>query len=413
MAATLTTGEDRAWIVPLFCVALILNMVGFANIAVVLPAVARDLSLDPSQAGLLGGTFFAAYAIGVPLFVPLTDRFPPLAVYVVGSLAWIAGGVCIAVADHGIVLPFVGRLLSGIGMAATYMPGMILLVSRVPDTRRSVAASTYTSCITLGTAFCFAVTGLTAIYLPWRLVFLVAAGAAALALPLVIFAASRPTTNASQQANAVSPPRKLSFLVRPRMLAWLAAFAGNSWEGMAMRTWWISYLVFCGGGQADGSVLAKLAVATACAGFFAMPVSVAVARRAQRGRRVSIVAGICVASGLFALLPPLLAGLPLIVSIIATTIYMCLIFADAGTLPAAILDEIPAEQRGTGLAAAATVANLGAFLGVTAAGAVLNVAGGASSGTAWLFAFATIGAGSVAGGVVLRLTMNWADRREY
>jgi hypothetical protein len=206
------------------------------------------------------------------------------------------------------------------------------------------------------------------------------------------------------ELKASSDRGSLGFLLRPRMLGWLAAIAGNSWEGMALRTWWIAYLVFCSNGQPDGSLLAKLAMATACSGFFAMPISVAVARRAQGKRRTPIIFGVCIASGLFALITPLLASFSLIVSIVATTIYMCLVFADAGTLPAAVLDETPAAQRGTGLAAAATVGNFSAFIGVAAVGAILNLAGGTGSPLAWILAFAVMGSGSIVGGVLLLLS---------
>jgi MFS family permease len=409
--------SDRR-LVAAVCAALLLNMVGFANIGVVLPAVAVDLGLNAAQAGLLGGVFFAAYAAGVPLFVPLTDRVSPLKVYVIGSAFWVAGGLCVSLAEGGLALPLAGRILSGLGMAATYMPGLMLLVTRLPEQRRSAAASTYTSCITLGTGFCFAVTGLVALYFPWRMAFAAAAATAALALPIVVMAV-RATPCRIEPPRTAPPdvmPREpavpgqagpaLGFLMRPKVLGLLAASAGNAWEGMALRTWWIAYLVFCSQTPPDGSTLAKLAIATALAGLVAMPVSVAVARRAQGPRRVPILVAVCLASGLFSLIPPLLAGLPVPLMIGLTTVYLCLVFADAGTLPAAILEETPPPRRGAALAAAATASNAGAFVGAATVGVVLDIAGGPTSQIAWLFAFATMGAGSVVGGLVL-----WAAAR--
>ncbi|MCF8532265.1 MAG: MFS transporter [Reyranella sp.] len=400
------------------CAALLLNMVGFANIGVVLPAAAADLGLNAAQAGLLGGVFFAAYAAGVPLFVPLTDRVSPLKVYAIGSAFWVAGGLCVALAEGGLALPLAGRALFGLGMAATYMPGLMLLVTRLPEQRRSAAASTYTSCIALGTGFCFAITGLVALYLPWRAAFAAAAAAAALALPIVMMAVR--ATPRLIELPRIAPPEvvtrepvalgragpALGFLIRPKLLGLLAASAGNAWEGMALRTWWIAYLIFCSQTPPDGSTLAKLAIATALAGLVAMPVSVVVARRAQGQRRVPILVAVCLASGLFSLLPPLFAGLPVPLMIGLTTVYLCLVFADAGTLPAAILEETPPPRRGTALAAAATASNAGAFVGAVTVGVVLDIAGGPASQIAWLFAFATMGAGSVVGGLVL-----WAAAR--
>lgn len=377
-------------------------MVGFANLSVILPAVSRDLALNETQSGLLGGTLFAAYALGVPLLVPLTDRFPPLLVYCLGSAFWIGGGVLSATAESGLLVPVLGRLLSGLGMAATYMPGMILLIERVPDDYRARAASTYTSCITAGTAFCFAVTGLVVIHLPWRSAFWSASLAAALASILVLAAVS---TSRAAPRSAANPDATggIGFLFDRRVLGWLAAFAGNSWEGMAFRTWWISFLLYSSHERASGESIAYLAIATAASGFLAMPISVFVARRARGGNRARIVAGVAVASGLFALLPPLFADYSPLFGVAITTLYMCFIFADSGTLPAALLDEIPASSRGLGLAAAATVANAAAFLGTAAAGAVINHAGGTGSSIAWLTAFITMGAGSIIGGITVLL----------
>lgn len=397
-------GTGRA-LVAILCAALLLNMVGFANIAVILPAISKDLGLNAAEAGILGGAFFAGYAVGVPLFVPLTDRISPLIVYAIGSFLWIAGGLCVALAEAGIALPLIGRILSGLGMAATYMPGLLMLVARLPPEHRSSGASTYSSSITLGTGFCFAVTGLIALYFPWRIAFVAASVAAAIALPMVAVAICKSRQRSEQGLEFVATDEHpLRFLVRRRMIGLFVAVAGNSWEGMSFRTWWIAYLVFASGEGLDGSSLAKLAIVTALAGLIAMPISVAVARRAKGTRRVPILAGVCVTSGVFALIPPVFADFPLSVSIALTTFYLCLVFADAGTLPTAVLDETPPLRHGVAMAASATIGNIAAFAGAASVGAMLSLAGGPTSQAAWLIAFATMGLGSTIGGAVLYLT---------
>jgi predicted MFS family arabinose efflux permease len=384
------------------CAALLLNMVGFANIGVVLPAMTADLGLDSSQAGLLGGAFFFAYAFGVPLFVPLTDRLPPLAVYSVGSACWIAGGLCVALAGEGLALPLAGRVLSGLGMAATYMPGLLMLVARLPAEQRSGGAATYSSSITLGTGMSFAVTGVVALFFPWRAAFVAASVTAAIALPIVAFAVWK---NAPHDVTSTAPStnKPLSFLFRRRLIGLFAAVAGNAWEGMAFRTWWIAYLVFVSQAPPDGGTLAQLAIVSALAGLIAMPISVLVARRAQGERRIPMLAGVAVASGLFALIPPLFGSGALWLAVVLTTLYLCIVFADAGTLAASVLDETPATRRGAAMAAMATVSNLAAFAGAASVGATLALAGGPTSQLAWLAAFATMGAASIAGGAALWL----------
>ncbi len=398
----MTERHRERLIVATLCAALLLNMVGFANIGVVLPAVAADLGLDAAAAGLLGGTFFFAYAIGVPLLVPLTDRLPPLSVYIIGSLCWVAGGLCVALAGEGIVLPLVGRALSGLGMAASYMPGLLMLVARLPAERRSAAAATYTSCITLGTGLSFAVTGVVALFFPWRAAFVAASVSAAIALPMVALVIWKNPPH-GEAASTPTDDNPLSFLFRRRTIGLFAAVAGNSWEGMAFRTWWIAYLVFVSDAPPSGPLLAQLAIVSAFAGLIAMPISVLVARRAHGARRVPMLAGVAIASGMFSLIPPLFSGGALWLAVILTTLYLCVVFADAGTLAASVLDEAPASRRGVAMAAMATVSNLAAFAGATCVGAILGLAGGPASQLAWLAAFATMGIASAAGGVALWL----------
>ena len=192
------------------------------------------------------------------------------------------------------------------------------------------------------------------------------------------------------------------------MIGLFAAVAGNAWEGMSFRTWWIAYLVFVSREGPHGVLLAQLAIITALAGLLAMPISVAVARRAQGVRRLPMLAGVCLASGAFALVPPLLGSASLWLSVVLTTLYLCIVFADAGTLTAAVLDEVPASRRGVAMAASATVGNMAAFAGAASVGAVLGLAGGPASQSAWLMAFATMGIGSAAGGFAL-----WLSERNH
>jgi MFS family permease len=384
------------------CLTVLLNMVGFANVAVVLPAVSRDLGLSSAEAGLLGGIFFAAYAIGVPLLVPLTDKVRPLLIYCVGAALWIMGGICTSMAKDGIAVALTGRLLAGLGMAATYMPGLLLLLSRLPAAKATDASATYASCFTLGTAVSFGVTGAVALHLPWQSAFLAGSFAAALAAVLALAVATVFPVQTASAAVATSSAPRFRFLTRRRMIGVLVAAFGNSWEGMALRTWWIAFLVFCAG-MGDSHTMATLAIVTSMSGIVAMPMSIAVARLAQRTRRNVVLASACIVSGLFAVVSPLMVGAPLALMVIVTALYQCLTFADAGIIPGAVLQETPPERRGLGLAALQTVSNIGAFLGAAAVGYAINQFGGPFSQSAWLGGFITMGAASVLGGVVLLL----------
>src|SRR5262245_62996829 len=69
----------------------ILSMLGFSTYPALLPEL-RDLwSLSNSQAGVVGGMFFAGYVATVPLWTALTDRVDGRKVYLAGGLLTAAG----------------------------------------------------------------------------------------------------------------------------------------------------------------------------------------------------------------------------------------------------------------------------------------------------------------------------------
>jgi MFS family permease len=106
-------------------------MLGFSTYAALLPEL-RDLwGLSNSQAGLIGGMFFAGYIGTVSLWTALTDRVDGRKVYVAGSALAVAGSAGFGLLAEGLVSAIVLQGLLGAGIAATYMPGLRLLSDRI------------------------------------------------------------------------------------------------------------------------------------------------------------------------------------------------------------------------------------------------------------------------------------------
>ena len=57
----------------ILCVAESLSMASFANFAVLLPEFTVLWSLSNTEAGWIGGIYFAGYVFAVPVLVGLTD----------------------------------------------------------------------------------------------------------------------------------------------------------------------------------------------------------------------------------------------------------------------------------------------------------------------------------------------------
>src|SRR3954466_15765893 len=66
----------------IMCIAEAFSMTGFAGYTTLLPQLQRHWSLSNSEAGLIGGVFFAGYMTAVPLLTSLTDRIDSRRIYV-------------------------------------------------------------------------------------------------------------------------------------------------------------------------------------------------------------------------------------------------------------------------------------------------------------------------------------------
>jgi len=380
------------------CAALLLNMVGFSNYGAVLPGIIADLHLTAAEAGFAGGIFFLSYAIGSPLCSVLTDVVDPKRLYLAGCLAALAGGLFFPWISESYGALLVGRLLSGFGMAGTYIPGMTLLAEAMPARDKAHATSIYTSCLTLGTSGSFAAAALLRMAGGWPFAFLGAAATAILAaIGVTLWIGGRkPMGGAGLLALATN----LKLVLRtPAVLGYALASAGNAWEGMAFRVWWIALLVFCathpGNDWAQGIDFALL---SAIAGPLAMPVAAWVASRAERasasGRRELVIAIAATSSVISGCLLIAFLDAPLWIVFALTLLYQCTIFSDAGSLPVGIMSHAPTQARGAVLAVQVTLTNSGSFIGAWVCGVVLSTMGGTTQITAWRWSLATMMAAS-------------------
>ncbi|MGH8668328.1 MAG: MFS transporter, partial [Burkholderiales bacterium] len=153
----------------------ILSMLGFSTYAALLPELRDAWALSNSQAGVIGGMFFAGYAATVSLWTALTDRLDGRAVYLGGSLLAAAASAGFGLAASGFVTAVCFQVMLGIGIAATYMPGLRLLSDRISGPYQSRYISFYTSFFGIGTALSLAAAGWLAAAHGWRAAFLVSA----------------------------------------------------------------------------------------------------------------------------------------------------------------------------------------------------------------------------------------------
>src|SRR5260221_8652926 len=80
-------------IVVALCVAEIFGMAGFSSFAALLPGFTRDWALSNTEAGGIGGIYYARYTAAVPILVTLTDRIDPPRIYLLSTA--IGGVACL------------------------------------------------------------------------------------------------------------------------------------------------------------------------------------------------------------------------------------------------------------------------------------------------------------------------------
>src|SRR3954467_7951514 len=167
-------------------------MLGFSTYAALLPEL-RDLwRLSNSEAGAVAGMFFAGYIGTVSFWTALTDRVDPRKVYPPGSLLAAAGGAGFGLFADGFASAVFFQVFLGVGIAATYMPGLRLLSDRVGGPSQSRYIAFYTSFFGIGTALSLAMAGLFSPRFGWRTAFIVSAFGPLAAAALVVLLRALP-----------------------------------------------------------------------------------------------------------------------------------------------------------------------------------------------------------------------------
>src|SRR4029077_8701395 len=110
---------------------LVANLAPLMSFAATLPEIAAAWGLSASEAGWIGGIYFAGYAAAVPLLVGATDRVDGRWIVVGSSLLGAGASFAFAVRADGLWFALGMRFLGGIALAGVHMPGLVLLTQRI------------------------------------------------------------------------------------------------------------------------------------------------------------------------------------------------------------------------------------------------------------------------------------------
>ena len=181
----------------------------------------------------------AGYATSVPILAAATDRIDGRWLYVGCALLGAVASFAFALGAHSFLTALMLRLLGGVAVAGVHMPGLKLLIDRTSGVMQGRGAAVYTSSYAAGNSVSFLVAGIVDAAFGWRAAF-VAAGIG----PLLSIAALWLLPSAPPVRNETRGPLlEIGPLLRNRaLMAYVIAFAGNTWEVFAVRVWFVACL---------------------------------------------------------------------------------------------------------------------------------------------------------------------------
>jgi MFS family permease len=394
------------------CLAEVLGMATFATFPALLPTFRAEWGLSNTEAGWIGGVYFAGYLLSVPVLVSLTDRVDPRRVYVVAMSLSCLSAVGFALAAGGTGTASIWRFLQGVGLAGTYMPGLKALTDALPARAQSRAVAFYTSSFGVGSSLSFIIAGELAAAFDWRWAFILSAIGPALAI-LVALWVLRPSPPPEESMPAT---RLLDFrpvLANRRAVAFTLGYAVHNWELFGYRTWIVAFLVFSQARQPEGALGLAWSATTLAAlvNLIGLPASVMGNELAHRfGRRqvlIAVMSASAVAGILFGVSG---ATLPFVAVILLAFVYGCTVIGDSATLTAGVVAAADPRYRGSTMAMHSMIGFVGSFLGPLAFGVVLDAGGGDQSGFAWTLAFASLSAVILIGPLLMATMAKRAER---
>ncbi len=375
-----------AWL----CAAHVASMTGFSTYPALLPQLQVEWGVSNTEAGFVGGLFFAGYMAAVPVLTALTDRVDARRIYVVSSLVAAVGAAGFGGLAHGVASGGFFQLLVGVGVAGTYMPGLRALTDHTEGPLQSRAVSFYTAFFGVGASLSLLLAAGVAAAAGWRWAF-AAAGVGPLLAAAMVAAALPP----GSPRTAPVAQRLLDFrpVFRNRDSSrYVYGYAVHCWELLGSRSWMVAFLTF-----AQTHVPAPLAPATihAIANLVSPLASVSGNEAALRAGRARVIGFGMTVSGMLTCALGFMAGAPWALMLAAVVLHMLLMMSDSSTLTAGMVAAADPGLRGATMAVHSTLGFAAGFVSPLVFGAALDLAGGNQSAAAWGVAFATLGIGGI------------------
>ncbi|CAB3714889.1 MFS transporter [Paraburkholderia rhynchosiae] len=233
--------RNMRWVVILLCfLAIAINYIDRANMAVAAPAIQKALDIGPAQMGLILSGFFWTYALMQMPFGWFVDRIGarialPLAV------GWWSLFTALTAAATSVSAMFGCRLLLGIGEAGAY-PSCAKLVSQwFKPAQRALATSIFDSGSRVGSALSIPLVALIINALGWEASFIIT-GVVGFVWVLGWFLIYRNSSRGdlTGESDTAAPQRP----VAARKIPWLSLFRHRTLWGMMLGFFCLNFVIY-------------------------------------------------------------------------------------------------------------------------------------------------------------------------
>lgn len=379
-------------------------MLGFSSYAVTLLELKALWSLSNTVSGLIASGFFIGYMTCVSMCNAMTDRRDARQVYFVGGLVTAVGSLGFAVLATGPWSAFACQFILGVGVSATYMPGLRILSERLSGTTQARFVSFYTAFFGVGVGCSLLLAGWMSDALGWRWAFGLPAAGPLVAVLLVYWATRTDPLKPALPGpggpggwlQVILPLRAWREAMRDRAVAgYTIGYAVHCLELFAARSWTVAFISFALAQQA-GVPIWSAATLAGLVNLVSVPSSILGNEAAMRiGRRAWIV--LVMASGsLVGVIMSLMVGLPWWMVTLVVGLHSILIMADSASLTAGLVASVPAHVKGAAFGFYSLLGFGAGAVGPALFGLALDLAGGGQVPEAWAVAFLVCGLGCLA-----------------
>ena len=226
-------GKSSITIISWMCVAEVLNMQGVFTFSSMLPFFFEQWNLNSVDAGWISGIYYGAYMLSVIIMVSLTDWIDAKKIYILGTMFTILSCFGFALFVEGFWTAIIFRIIGGMGLAGTYMPGLKALSDRLSGTSRIRATSFYTSSFGIGSALSFLLGGYFLELFPWETAFWIAGFCSILSSIIAWYVLEDLPKNFGNRSLLNSLDFKNVFK-NTKILGWIVCYSTHNYELFAL-----------------------------------------------------------------------------------------------------------------------------------------------------------------------------------